>query len=71
MSVSPLAGEATALAHADFTERDRVTGEDHFAHAPGRTCQACGRTIGPGRRPAAGEKRTGCTMSAPNPADRE
>jgi hypothetical protein len=49
MSVSPPAGEATMLAHADFNERDRVTGEDHFAHAPGRTCQACGRAIGPGQ----------------------
>lgn len=42
-----LAASSKALAHADYSERDRVTGEDHFAHAPGRICKACGHAIEP------------------------
>ena len=42
-----MAAESAELAHADFSERSRVTGEDHAAHAGGRTCRACGRTIRP------------------------
>jgi hypothetical protein len=30
------------LAHADFTEPDQDTGEDHSAHAAGKTCAKCG-----------------------------
>jgi len=33
------------LAHTDFTETDRDTGEDHSAHAAGRTCAKCGDPI--------------------------
>ena len=49
MAISPPAGESMALAHVDFNEHDRATGEDHFAHAPGKICRACGRMIGPGQ----------------------
>jgi hypothetical protein len=49
VSVSPPAGESMALAHTDFNEHDRATSEDHFAHAPGKACQACERTIEPGQ----------------------
>lgn len=44
-----LAAESESLARADFSERDRATAEDHAAHAPGRTCIACGRTIEAGQ----------------------
>ena len=44
-----IAPESRSLAHADCNERGRATGEDHFAHAPGRICKACGRTIEPGQ----------------------
>jgi hypothetical protein len=37
--------ESESLAHADFEEPDRNTGEDHFAHAAGKICANCGRTI--------------------------
>lgn len=40
-----IAGESERLAGADFSERDRDTGEDHFAHAAGKKCQSCGHTI--------------------------
>ena len=49
MPISPPAGESMALAHVDFNEHDRTTGEDHFAHAAGRACKACGRTIESGQ----------------------
>jgi hypothetical protein len=45
--ISPPAGESMALTHADYSEHDRDTGEDHAAHAAGRTCKACGRKIEP------------------------
>ncbi len=38
-------GESEKLAHADLSERDRHTGEDHSAHAAGKICKNCGRTI--------------------------
>jgi hypothetical protein len=41
--------ESKSLAHADYGEHDRASEEDHAAHAPGRTCKACGRTIEPGQ----------------------
>lgn len=41
--------ESKSLAHAKPSERDQATGEDHFAHAAGSTCKACGRTIEPGQ----------------------
>ncbi len=41
--------ESESLADADFEERDRDTGEDHFAHAAGKTCVTCGRTIEAGQ----------------------
>lgn len=53
MDATPQAGaisaESESLAHADYTERDRATGEDHSAHAPGRICIVCDRTIEPGQ----------------------
>jgi hypothetical protein len=33
------------LADTDFTEADQDTGEDHSAHAAGRTCEKCGDPI--------------------------
>jgi hypothetical protein len=67
-----IASESRSLAHADHNERDRATGEDHFAHAPGRIWRACGRTIEPGQ----GARRTGEAdwvhdACPPLPADRE
>jgi len=50
MSTTPefwIAAESRILADADFEEQGRPTGEDHFAHAPGRTCIACGQVIEP------------------------
>lgn len=49
MAISPPAGESMALVRVDLNEHDRATGEDHSAHAPGKICRACGRTIGPGQ----------------------
>ena len=40
-----IAEESKRLAGSDFSERDRQTGEDHFAHAAGKICKSCGRTI--------------------------
>jgi Domain of unknown function (DUF1707) len=36
-----------ALAYTSYGDRDRVSGEDHYAHAPGHICSACGHTIEP------------------------
>jgi hypothetical protein len=44
-----LKGESRRLAEADFSEPDRHTEEDHFAHAAGTTCKACGRSIEAGQ----------------------
>src|SRR6516162_3222462 len=59
---SLIGGESRRLADADLGEGDKNTGEDHFAHATGKTCKACGRTI-EDRQPAAAAKRIGCTTS--------
>ena len=40
-----IAPESRSLAHADYSERDRATGEHHSAHGPGRIFRARGRTI--------------------------
>jgi hypothetical protein len=40
-----IAQESERLAGADFSERDRHTGEDHFAHAAGKICKSCGHAI--------------------------
>ena len=42
---SLIGGESRKLADADLGEGNKHTGEDHFAHATGKICQACGRTI--------------------------
>lgn len=46
---SGIAGESRRLAEADFEEHGPTTGdgEDHFAHAAGRVCKACGQVIEP------------------------
>jgi hypothetical protein len=36
---------STDLEGRDFAEQDRLTGEDHAAHAPGKVCARCGRVI--------------------------
>jgi hypothetical protein len=43
--------QSRQLADADFTEPARDTGEDHSAHAAGKTCAHCGEPIG-ARQPA-------------------
>ncbi len=40
-----ISAESKVLAKADFGERERDTREDHYAHAPGRACRACGQII--------------------------
>jgi hypothetical protein len=42
-----MAGESRMLADAEIKEHERPSGEDHFAHAPGRTCLVCGKVIEP------------------------
>ena len=44
-----MAMESKQLASADFTESGRDTGEDHFAHAAGKTCASCGEPITAGQ----------------------
>jgi ADP-ribose pyrophosphatase YjhB (NUDIX family) len=47
---SRILAESRTLADADIKEDERQpTGEDHFAHAPGRTYKACGEIIEPGQ----------------------
>jgi hypothetical protein len=46
---SSLTAQSESLAHANFDVAERVTGEDHAAHAPGRICRACDRRIEPGQ----------------------
>lgn len=41
--------ESQRLADADLDEGDQPPGEDHFAHATGKICKACGRTIKAGQ----------------------
>jgi len=44
-----ITAESRILAEADIKENERPGGEDHSAHAPGRTCKACGEIIEPGQ----------------------
>lgn len=44
-----IAGESERLADADIGDADRQTGEDHFAHAAGKTCKTCGNAIEAGQ----------------------
>lgn len=37
--------ESKRLAAEDIGESDRDTGEDQYAHAPGKVCEKCGRVI--------------------------
>ena len=67
-----IASESRSLAHADYNERDRATGEDHFAYAPGRICKG----LRPHDRTGAGARGTGEAgwvhdVCPPLPADRE
>ena len=41
--------QSQQLADADFTEPGGDTGEDHSAHAAGKTCATCGEPIGAGQ----------------------
>jgi hypothetical protein len=41
--------ESERLANADLSERDRHSDEDHSAHAAGKICKSCGRTIEAGQ----------------------
>jgi hypothetical protein len=38
--------QSQQLADADLTVTGRDKGEDHFAHADGKTCASCGEPIG-------------------------
>jgi ADP-ribose pyrophosphatase YjhB (NUDIX family) len=42
-----ITAESRILADADIKEHERPAEEDHAAHAPGRTCKACGQVIEP------------------------
>jgi hypothetical protein len=44
-----MAMQSRQIADADFTETDRDTGDDHSAHADGKTCASCGEPIGTGQ----------------------
>jgi hypothetical protein len=44
-----ITSESQRLADADLNEGQRQTGEDHFAHAAGKVCKACGRMIEAGQ----------------------
>jgi hypothetical protein len=46
---SYIGGESRRLADADFDEAERPPGEDHFAHATGKTCKSCGLVIEAGQ----------------------
>jgi hypothetical protein len=46
---SHISSESRRLADADFDEGDQHAGDDHAAHAAGKTCIACGRTIEAGQ----------------------
>ena len=50
--------QSQQLTDADFTETARDTGEDHSAHAAGKTCARCGEPIG-ARQPARRHGDTG------------
>ena len=55
---SHMAAESQRLKDADFSEPGQDTGEDHSAHAAGKTCKSCGHTIGAGQ-PARRRGETG------------
>lgn len=60
------------LAYTSYGDRDRVTGEDHFAHAPGQVCQVCRHAIEPwqyARR--RGEASWAHDVCPPSPAVRQ
>ncbi len=42
---SNIDAESERLAHADLSEGDRHTEEDHSAHVAGKICKSCGRPI--------------------------
>jgi hypothetical protein len=44
-----IAAEAQRLANTDFSEAPRQPVEDHFAHAPGKTCMICSQEIKAGQ----------------------
>jgi hypothetical protein len=44
-----IAMRSQQLADADFTGTRQDTGEDHSAHADGKTCASCGELIGAGQ----------------------
>jgi hypothetical protein len=46
---SYIGSESRRLADADLDEGDKHAGKDHFAHATGKICKACGRTIEAGQ----------------------
>jgi hypothetical protein len=46
---SSIRAASASLEHADFSERDRDTSQDHAAHAAGKTCRTCGHLIEPGQ----------------------
>ena len=49
---SYIAMQSQELADADLAVTGQDKGEDHFAHADGKTCASCGEPIG-ARQPAA------------------
>jgi ADP-ribose pyrophosphatase YjhB (NUDIX family) len=44
-----ITAESRILADAEIKQDERPSGEDHFAHAPGRTRILCGQVIEPGQ----------------------
>ena len=46
---SLIGGESRRLADAGLGEGGKHTGEDHFAHAAGKICKACGQAIEAGQ----------------------
>jgi ADP-ribose pyrophosphatase YjhB (NUDIX family) len=72
---SRIAAESRTLADADVKEDKRQpTGEDHAAHAPGRTCKACGQIIEQGqaarRRGESDWAHDVCPRQPPQPGGR-
>jgi hypothetical protein len=44
-----ITSESRKLADADFNQGEQHTEDDHFAHATGKICKSCGRTIEAGQ----------------------
>lgn len=44
-----VASESRKLADADFNQGEQHAEDDHFAHATGKICKSCGRTIEAGQ----------------------